>query len=149
MAERADQLLKEEEELNKRRDALLFAQKDPDKAHEMGEELLDILKKKDALNKRAEKELARRKKIDNVCIPIIIIGFLTFLISGIISLASSSDILFPTVTFFDVLNKYIINIRIPIDGTVHITKININNTTSHGLEKSKSEPPLLELELEL
>lgn len=86
MAERADQLLKEEEELNKRRDALLFAQKDPDKAHEMGEELLDILKKKDALNKRAEKELARRKKIDNVCIPIIIIGFLTFLISGIISL---------------------------------------------------------------
>ena len=68
MAERADQLLKEEEELNKRRDALLFAPKDPDKAHEMGEELLDILKKKDALNKRAEKELARRKKIDNVCI---------------------------------------------------------------------------------
>ena len=86
MTERADQLLKEEEELNKRRDALLFAPKDPDKAHEMGEELLDILKKKDALNKRAEKELARRKKIDNVCIPIIIIGFLTFLISGIISL---------------------------------------------------------------
>lgn len=70
MAERVDQLLKEEEELNKRRDALLFAPKDPDKAHEMGEELLDILKKKDALNKRAEKELARRKKIDNVCIPI-------------------------------------------------------------------------------
>lgn len=86
MAERTDQLIKEEEELNKKRDALLFAPKDPDKAQEIGEELLDILKKKDALNKRAEKELARRKRIDNICIPIILIGLLTFLISGIISL---------------------------------------------------------------
>ena len=86
MAERVDQLLKEEEELNKQQDALLSASKDPDKAQEMGEDLIDFLKKKDALNKRAEKELARRKRIENVCIPIIIIGFLTFLISGIISL---------------------------------------------------------------
>ena len=88
MAERIADLQKEEEELNRRRDALLFAPKnegDSDQASAAAQELIDIMKRKDALNKRAEKELARRKKIDNICIPIILIGLLMGIVCGIIA----------------------------------------------------------------
>ncbi len=86
---RVKDLIAEEENLNARRDALLqekMREGDSAQAEAMGRELIDIMKKKDDLNKRAEKELARRRRIDKIGIPTLLIGFLVFVVAGIIAL---------------------------------------------------------------
>ena len=87
MAERISKFEQELADLQRRKLQLMLAEKEESEegAGKLADEIMDIIKKQKSLEDRIDKERERRKKIDNIGIPMILLGVVIFVIAAIVT----------------------------------------------------------------